>query len=133
MLVAGDAAGMVLNLGYMVRGMDLAIEAGRQAANAVIYAKRRGDYSARALSAYKMALEDSFLMKDMEQHRSAPKFMENRRVFTRIPLMAHEIMQAMFTVDGESSGGLVKKALPIVGEAGATALAKDILQIVTAL
>ncbi|HBR09105.1 MAG TPA: FAD-dependent oxidoreductase, partial [Clostridiales bacterium] len=40
-LLAGDSAGMVMNLGYMVRGMDLAIEAGHRAASTVLYAKRR--------------------------------------------------------------------------------------------
>lgn len=132
-LVAGDAAGMVLNLGYMVRGMDLAIEAGRQAANAVLYARRRGDYSRRTLSAYKTGLENSFVLQDMKLYRKAPQFMENRRVFTRFPLMLEEIMRAMFTVDGESSEGLVKKVLPTVSDAGVTALAKDMIQIISAL
>lgn len=132
-LLAGDSAGMVLNLGYMVRGMDLAIEAGIQAANTVLYAKRKSDYSAQTLAAYKTALEGSFLMQDMKKYRRAPRFMENRRVFTRIPMMVEEIMGAMFTVDGKSSDGLVKKIIPIASEAGLTALAKDLTQIVTAL
>lgn len=132
-LVAGDAAGMVLNLGYMVRGMDLAIEAGHQAANAVLYARRRGDYSRKTLSSYKTALENSFVLEDMKLYRKAPEFMENRRVFTRFPIMLEEIMRAMFTVDGESSESLVKKILPAVSDAGITALAKDAVQIISAL
>lgn len=132
-LVAGDAAGMVMNLGYMVRGMDLAIEAGRQAANAVLYARRRGDYSSKTLSAYKTGLENSFVLQDMKLYRRAPKFLENRRVFTRFPLMLEEMMRAMFTVDGESSEGLVKKMMPAISDAGLTALAKDAIQAVTAL
>ncbi len=132
-LVAGDAAGMVMNLGYMVRGMDLAIEAGRQAANTVLYARRKGDYSRQTLSAYRTALENSFVLQDMKQYRNAPKFMENRRVFTRFPLLFEEIMRAVFTVDGEKSEGIVKKVLPAVSEAGVAALARDVVQIVTAL
>jgi electron transfer flavoprotein-quinone oxidoreductase len=132
-LVAGDAAGMVINLGYMVRGMDLAIESGRQAANAVLYARRRGDYSKKTLSAYKTALENSFVLQDMKLYRNAPEFMENRRVFTRFPIMLEEIMRAMFTVDGESSESLVKKIMPAVSDAGVAALAKDAVQIISAL
>ena len=132
-LVAGDAAGMVMNLGYMVRGMDLAIEAGVQAANTVLYARRKGDYSKKTLSAYKTALENSFVLQDMKQYRNAPKFMENRRVFTRFPMLFEEIMRGVFTVDGEPAQGIVKKALPAVEEAGVAALAKDLVQIVTAL
>ena len=132
-LVAGDAAGMVMNLGYMVRGMDLAIEAGHQAANAVLYARRRGDYSRKTLSAYKTALDNSFVLQDMKLYRKAPCFMENRRVFTRFPIMLEQIMRALFTVDGESSEKLVRKVLPAVGDAGITALAKDAVQIISAL
>lgn len=132
-LVAGDAAGMVLNLGYMVRGMDLAIEAGHQAANAVLYAKRRGDYSRRTLSAYQTALENSFVLRDMKQYRKAPNFMENRRVFTRYPLMLEEIMRSVFTVDGKSSDNMVKKVLSIAGDAGLSDIARDGIQIVNAL
>ena len=132
-LVAGDAAGMVLNLGYMVRGMDLAIEAGRQAANAVLYARRRGDYSRKTLSAYVTGLENSFVLRDMKLYRKSPRFMENRRVFTRFPMMFEDILRSLFTVDGESSEGIVKKVLPTVTDAGVTALAKDVVQIVSAL
>lgn len=132
-LVAGDAAGMVLNLGYMVRGMDFAIEAGRLAANTVLYARRKGDYSRKTLSAYKTALENSFVLKDMKLYKNAPKFMENRRVFTRFPLMLEEIMTAMFTVDGENAEHLVKKVLPAISDAGITALAKDAIEIITAV
>ena len=132
-LVAGDAAGMVMNLGYMVRGMDLAIEAGVQAANTVLYARRKGDYSKKTLSAYKTALENSFVLQDMKQYRNAPMFMENRRVFTRFPLLFEELFRSIFTVDGGPAAGIVKKALPAVSEAGVSALARDLIQIVTAL
>ena len=40
-LVTGDAAGFVVNLGFTVRGMDFAVESGRLAAEAVIAAKRQ--------------------------------------------------------------------------------------------
>jgi len=133
-LVAGDAAAMCMNLGYMVRGMDLAIEAGRQAANTVLYAMRRKDFSKKTLSAYRTALENSFVLRDMKQYRKAPKFLENRRVFTRFPILLEQICRAVFTVDGvNSSNGILKKVLPPVTDAGVTALARDMLQIVNSL
>lgn len=132
-LVAGDAAGFVINLGYMVRGMDLAIESGLQAANAVLYAKRKGDYSKSTLSAYKTALEGTFVMKDLRQYKNAPKFMENRRMFTKYPLLLEEILKAMFLVDGTPSPGLVKKLLPILSEADLAALGKDGMLAMSAL
>ncbi len=132
-LVAGDAAGFVINLGYMVRGMDLAIESGLQAANAVLYAKRKGDYSKSTLSVYKTALEGTFVMKDLRQYKNAPKFMENRRMFTKYPLLLEEILKAMFLVDGTPSPGLVKKLLPILSEADLAALGKDGMLAMSAL
>jgi electron transfer flavoprotein-quinone oxidoreductase len=44
-LVVGDAAGMCLNLGFTVRGMDLAIEAANIAAQTIIAAKESNDFS----------------------------------------------------------------------------------------
>lgn len=61
-LVAGDAAALCANLGFTLRGMDLAIESGRLAAEAALAAKARNDYSAKSLSDYQAALESSFVM-----------------------------------------------------------------------
>ena len=93
----------------------------------------KGDYSKKTLSAYKTALENSFVLQDMKQYRNAPVFMENRRVFTRFPLLFEELFRSIFTVDGGPAAGIVKKALPAVSEAGVSALARDLIQIVTAL
>lgn len=132
-LIAGDAAGLVINLGYTVRGMDLAIESGRQAANAVIFAKRKGDFSRKTLAVYKAALEGSFVMKDMRQYKKAPVFMENRRMFGTYPILAEELMRELFTVDGQPSAGLVQKVLPILSQVGFQNLGRDGLLAVKSL
>jgi electron transfer flavoprotein-quinone oxidoreductase len=51
-LVVGDAAGMCLNLGFTVRGMDLAIEAANIAAQTIIAAKESNDFSVARLEKY---------------------------------------------------------------------------------
>lgn len=51
LLIVGDAAGFVLNTGWMVRGMDFAIASGEFAAKAVIKAKKAEDYSKQGLKA----------------------------------------------------------------------------------
>ncbi len=61
-LVAGDAAALCANLGFTLRGMDLAVESGRLAAEAILAANGKGDFSAQALSGYQKALEESFVM-----------------------------------------------------------------------
>lgn len=66
-LVTGDAAALCANLGYTLRGMDLAIESGRLAAQTVLAAKEQGDFSAGALAAYQAALTESFVMDCMKE------------------------------------------------------------------
>jgi len=61
-LVTGDAAALCANLGFTIRGMDLAVESGRLAAQTVLAAREKGDFSVAALSAYQTALEASFVL-----------------------------------------------------------------------
>lgn len=66
-LLVGDTAGLVSNLGFMVRGMDFAVESGRLAALTAINALESGDCSERKLSYYQDALHQSFISADMEK------------------------------------------------------------------
>ncbi|QNB47649.1 FAD-dependent oxidoreductase [Thermanaerosceptrum fracticalcis] len=101
LLIAGDAAGLVLNTGYMVRGMDLAIYSGIAAAQTVIKAKEKEDYSKTSLSHYQELLKNSFVMKDLETYKNAPAFMEQTtRIFTTYPQLADNILYKLFTVYG---------------------------------
>lgn len=117
-LLAGDAAAFVINLGYTVRGMDFAIESGRLAAEAVLKAKEANDFSAESLSVYKTMLEKSFVMKDLKHYKDMPEFMECHEVFNQIPAMVDDIMGGMFVVDGSDPASMVAKALPAIGKAG---------------
>jgi len=58
-LVAGDAAALCANLGFTLRGMDLAVESGRLAAEAILAAKEKGEFSEQSLSGYQTAIEKS--------------------------------------------------------------------------
>ncbi|MDR2124018.1 MAG: FAD-dependent oxidoreductase [Desulfovibrio sp.] len=125
LLVLGDAAGFCLNLGYTVRGMDYAIGSGALAAETVVEAKEKGDFSNAALGSYKTRLEDSFVLKDMNTHRRAPDFIEHTpRMFKEYPELVENIFADMFMVSGPSKL-MVKKALPHVFKAGLLNLAKD--------
>jgi electron transfer flavoprotein-quinone oxidoreductase len=99
-LVAGDAAGFVLNLGYVVRGMDFAIASGEAAAKAVIDAKANSDFSSSGLSAYQRFLKESFVLRDMEAYRKAPEFLETERLFGTYPEFVTSLASKIFTVDG---------------------------------
>ena len=117
-LLVGDAANFVMNLAYTVRGMDQAIESGRLAAETVIKAKEKGDFSASTLSGYKQMLENSFVMRDLRHHMGTPKMMEHKELFTSYPAMAQDIMSEMFTIDGNPRRHLMKFAMPAVKKSG---------------
>lgn len=101
LLIAGDAAGLCVNAGYTIRGMDLAIASGRFAAEAVIAAKKKGDFGEASLAAYISLLQDSFVMKAMRVYSKLPKVLESERLFGVYPEMVCGIMGSIFTVDGE--------------------------------
>lgn len=132
-LVAGDAAGMVMNLGYVVRGMDLAIESGRLAAETYIELARRHDFTEKAMRLYRKKLDCSFTLKEMRRHKSAPKAFSNRNIFTKLPIFAENAMTAMFTVDGENISGLAIKILEAARKYGIASLIRDLLQIIGAV
>jgi electron transfer flavoprotein-quinone oxidoreductase len=132
-LITGDAAGFCLNIGYTVRGMDLAVASGEAAAKAVLAARATGDFSAQGLSSYQTLLEDSFLMKDLKLYKNLPAFMETPRIFNQYPKMVADIMQSMFTVDGSESQPLRKTLMKHCKEVGYMNLIKDGIKGVTSI
>lgn len=132
-MIVGDAAGFCLNLGYTVRGMDLAIASAEAAAKTAITAKASKDFSAGSLSAYKHALEQSCVMRDMHHYRKLPAMMENPRLFTQYPQMVAGIMNDMFTVDGKPEQPVRKMIMSHAKKIGLMNLLKDGIKGATAL
>lgn len=106
-LVTGDAAGFCVNLGFTVRGMDFAIESGRLAAEAVIRAHQLNDFSADTLSYYKKLLDQSFVMEDLKSLKGFPTLLSRREIFEGLPAMVDDIAGKIFTVDGNSTEGIL--------------------------
>lgn len=127
-IIVGDAAGFCINMGYTVRGMDFAIASGMYAADAIIKAKRLGDYSAGALRYYDIMIEDSFVGKDLKTYRHFPDFLNNPRIFQKYPGMVNGIMSDVFTVNGDGAKPLVPKLLKRATGVGLVNLAIDALK-----
>lgn len=124
-IVVGDAANLVINIGYMVRGMDLAIESGKLAAETILKAKENEDFSSNTLSAYQQSLEDSFVMKDLKQFKKFPQFMENHRIFNEYPELLDDICTDMFVVDGSEARTLRAKMMNPAKKVGLMTILKD--------
>ena len=99
-MIVGDSGGFV-NAAHR-EGSNLAMTTGRLAAETVIAAKAAGKgYRADALKAYKTALDDSFVMKDLYKYRDMPTVLhQNPQFFTSYPDMVAQAARTMITVDG---------------------------------
>lgn len=124
-LIAGDAAGMCMNLGFTIRGMDMAIASGEAAARAVLDAKEKSDFSRSALAGYRTRLEENALLHDLKTYRKLPAFLENPRLFRQYPQMAADLMADMFTIDGQPAQPMRKKILRHAKAIGYLNLIKD--------
>ena len=99
-LVAGDAAGFLINNGYTFRGVDLAIASGVAAARAAVDARARGDFSAPGLASYERHLRELNVLTDLETFRSAGGYLKNERLFSLYPQLLLGITEKVYTVDG---------------------------------
>ncbi|MEG2934808.1 MAG: FAD-dependent oxidoreductase, partial [Gordonibacter sp.] len=109
-LVAGETAGLCMNMGYQVRGMDFAVASGRMAAEAAVVAIDKGDVSEEGLASYKIKMEDSFVIQDLKTFSKWPHVMEQwDSMFNDYPVMVKEIFNTMFSVDGRSQKPLMKR------------------------
>lgn len=109
-LIAGDAAGMCMNLGFTIRGMDLAIAAGEAAAKTVLSAMKSDDFSKQKLAEYRQHLESGPL-RDMRMYQKLPAFLDNPRMFSGYPELAVGVARDLFTIDGSAPELMRKKIL----------------------
>jgi electron transfer flavoprotein-quinone oxidoreductase len=95
-LVAGDAASMVNSLHW--EGTNMAIVAGKLAAETAVQAVKSGDPSATALSAYREKLKDRFILQDLHQYRRLPKFLDSHPDFMNVyPASVNDALGRFFT------------------------------------
>ncbi|MDR0587524.1 MAG: FAD-dependent oxidoreductase [Burkholderiales bacterium] len=127
-LIIGDAAGFCLNLGYTVRGMDLAIASAEMAAQTVLSAKARQDFSAHALSSYRTLIGESFVGKDMTTYRRCPALLKTPRFFKDYPELAANLLEDIFTVKSQPVEPLLKRGIRHCESIGLATLAKDIIK-----
>ena len=125
LLIVGDAASLCLNLGYTVRGMDLAILSGMAAANTVIRAREADNYSRDFLWSYYDELEKENVLPDMKVYRHVPGFLHNERIFSTYPKVVNNFMAELFAVDNGSEPAW-KKISRSVQKAGILHILKDV-------
>lgn len=98
-LLAGESANLLLNSGKAIQGMDYAMESGILAAETVVEAKAKGDFSKATLIEYRKKLDNSYVMKDLRNFQGAVKFLHSEEMFTSVPKVVNEFGRQFFTVD----------------------------------
>jgi electron transfer flavoprotein-quinone oxidoreductase len=99
LVIVGDAAGLTLNTGLTVRGMDLAAGSAIAASDAIDAALKAGDTSQDGLAGYRQRLFDSFVGKDMETYAQAPEFLETERLYGDYGRLLTDVLHGVFDHD----------------------------------
>ena len=124
-LIAGDAAQMT-NPAFR-EGSNLAMTSGKLAGETVIEAKAKNDFSRAALSAYVKKLQDSYVLKDMEETMYLEEAVEKSPGFLEFyPKLACDLAHMRFSADGQPKNDHLKKALGLVKKRGFLRMARDL-------
>lgn len=115
-LLTGEAAGFVVNLGYTIRGIDLAILSGLAAARAIIAT----DSPANVGSAYLQELEKIKLLPTMKAYDGFTDALNMPNLFEVYPKTAVEVFQKLYTINGQTPPGLKKQIFEVLKENGLT-------------
>ncbi|ACV64943.1 Electron-transferring-flavoproteindehydrogenase [Desulfofarcimen acetoxidans DSM 771] len=102
LLVAGDAAGMVLATGYYLQGINYAMISGEAAAETAIEAIKKKEYSVSTLAKYELLLKEKHVLTDFKNFQNATDILNNRRFQNLYPEIICCSMEKLFA-HGESS------------------------------
>ena len=101
LLVVGDAAGLLLNTGYTIRGVDYAVYSGKLAAETIIHAHDNGGPTEENMALYEKKIRESFIYKELHKHRGIEKVMSDPLFFTQIPALVNNILAKLYEADYE--------------------------------
>ncbi len=110
MVVVGDAAGLTLNTGLTVRGMDLAVASAVAAAEGIGSALDRNDTSRAGLAGYRKRFFASYAGKDMKTYAKAPAFLEIERMYKNYGELVANVLYGVFNHDTEPRQHLLRVA-----------------------
>jgi electron transfer flavoprotein-quinone oxidoreductase len=126
-LVTGDVAALVLGTGLILEGANFAMASGMAAAETVIAAKKKNDFSVTALRDFERLLRESFVLQDMHTFREAPHLLKNTRLYGLYPEVVFEILDKIFLNDGKPRTKAYKIAKTVIKtRVGITRLLSDL-------
>lgn len=111
-LLCGEAANLLMNAGKAIQGMDYAMRSGILGAETIVKAKERGDFTSNTLKEYKQALEESYVMKDINSFQDAVHMLHNPTMYQDVPNLICDFGRKFFTIDNEPT----KKSRKLMSE-----------------
>ncbi len=133
LLIVGDAAGLLLNLGYTIRGVDFAAYSGYLAAKTIIKAHGEGGYNSENLSYYQKLLEESFIMKELKRHSGISRLFESSEVFKLYPAIVINTFKRLYGIKDSSPKLIEAFRESIKGKTSLISILWNILKLVRAM
>lgn len=103
-LMVGDAAGFVINTGYSIRGIDLAILSGFAAAQAII----KTQASEKTGPLYLQEMERINLLATMKAVDGYFDVLDTPWLYDKMPNLAADVMNRLFSVNGQVPERMMK-------------------------
>ncbi len=101
LVVVGDAAGLLLNTGYTIRGVDYAVYSGKLAAETILEALNSDGPTEENLKKYEERVKASFMYKELVKHRGIEKVMNDPMFFTKVPATLNILLAKLYEQDYE--------------------------------
>ncbi|MDR1077877.1 MAG: FAD-dependent oxidoreductase, partial [Propionibacteriaceae bacterium] len=99
LVLVGDAAGLTINTGLTIRGMDLAVASAVAAAEGVARAIAADDTSAEGLAECRRAFDRSAAGHDLRLFARAPHFLDNERLYGAYGELLADLMFGLHHLD----------------------------------
>jgi len=117
-MVVGDAAGMVLNAGLYIEGINFALASGKIAGEAAVEILQSENYSKKQTKIYKKKLKNTFVYKDLKTFKRASHFLENKMMFTYVPDLLTGVFEQLLRNNGYPRKRIVMSLLGYVWKKG---------------
>lgn len=110
LVVCGEAANLLMNAGKAIQGMDYAMRSGILAAETIAESKKAGDFSESAMKKYQDQLDNSYVMKDINNFQDAVHLLHDPVMTQKVPNLICDFGRNFFSIKNEPT----KKARKIM-------------------
>src|SRR5699024_11293637 len=100
-LFRSESANLLMNAGKAIQGMDFAMRSGILGAETIVKAKNNGDFSSAMLKEYRTSLNNSHVMKDINNFQDAVHMLHNPTMYKDVPNLICDFGRKFFTIDSE--------------------------------